>query len=67
VTWLFSFFSQTDLSRKKPQGFSVTGMGVNGKNHHKRDISHPKAITAYPQHPCPKTGSVTFVDASALL
>ncbi|OQV17589.1 hypothetical protein BV898_08359 [Hypsibius exemplaris] len=69
--------SNKDLSCKKPQGYSVTGMGVNGRlqqhpqhpqqPHQRRDISHPKAITAYPQHPCPKTGSVTFVDASALL
>lgn len=49
------------------QGYSVSGVQIGVKRHNKRDISHPKAITAYPQAPCPKTGSVSFVDASALL
>ncbi|XP_055338748.1 uncharacterized protein LOC129588523 isoform X2 [Paramacrobiotus metropolitanus] len=50
------------------QGYCISAAsGKEKKKHSKKDISHPKAITAYPPAPCPKTGSVSFVDASALL
>ena len=52
---------------KKAKDYNVPrGMGT-GRKPNKHDISHPRAISAYPPAPCPKTGAVSFVDASALL